>query len=57
MGGGFMQVGKAQVTVIDPKTVKNPTTFKDVAGCDEAKEEIMEFVQFLKDPAKYNKLG
>lgn len=52
-----MQVGKAQVTVIDPKTVKNPMTFKDVAGVDEAKEEIMEFVQFLKDPRKYDKLG
>jgi hypothetical protein len=32
-------------------------TFKDVAGCDEAKLEIMEFVDFLKNPAKYERLG
>eukprot|EP01132_Coremiostelium_polycephalum_P005896 gene5896-7343_t len=41
------------------KAVKSTstTTFKDVAGMDEAKEEIMEFVQFLKNPEKYKKLG
>ncbi|KAL6933887.1 hypothetical protein ACO0R3_001669 [Hanseniaspora guilliermondii] len=33
------------------------TKFKDVAGCDEAKQEIMEFVHFLREPAKYEKLG
>ncbi len=33
------------------------TTFNDVAGCDEAKQEIMEFVAFLKNPDKYRQLG
>jgi AFG3 family protein len=58
-GGGFgsmMNVGKSNVTVygID-KNVK--TKFKNVAGLDEAKLEIMEFVDFLKEPKKYQKLG
>eukprot|EP00803_Ostreobium_quekettii_P002176 evm.model.scf_1526.3 EVM.evm.TU.scf_1526.3 scf_1526:22105-28389(-) len=57
-GGGrnFFNVGKAQVTVLD-KNAKDKVTFKDVAGCDEAKMEIMEFVSFLKAPAKYKELG
>ncbi len=38
------------------KTAKK-VTFKDVAGCDEAKTEIMEFVNFLKQPDKYKELG
>ena len=39
------------------KNAKNKTMFKDVAGCDEAKTEIMEFVNFLKNPGKYKELG
>ena len=58
-GGGFgsmMNVGKSNVTVygIDKKI---KTKFKHVAGLDTAKLEIMEFVDFLKDPKKYQKLG
>ena len=39
------------------KNAKNKIMFKDVAGCDEAKQEVMEFVNFLKSPAKYQELG
>lgn len=39
------------------KNAKNKIMFKDVAGCDEAKQEIMEFVNFLKSPGKYKELG
>ena len=45
-----------QVTVLD-KNAKDKIMFKDVAGCDEAKTEIMEFVNFLKSPGKYKELG
>lgn len=45
-----------QVTILD-KNAKNKIMFKDVAGCDEAKQEIMEFVNFLKSPGKYKELG
>eukprot|EP00897_Mesotaenium_endlicherianum_P009103 jgi/Mesen1/8220/ME000442S07491 len=53
---GIFNVGKAQVTKVD-KHAKNKVMFKDVAGCDEAKLEVMEFVHFLKNPAKYNAIG
>ena len=55
-GRGLFNVGKAQVNVFD-KAAKDKITFKDVAGCDEAKVEIMEFVNFLKHPGKYRELG
>jgi len=41
--------------LIDENT--NAVTFADVAGCDEAKEEVFELVDFLKDPTKFQKLG
>jgi len=46
---------RAQLNTMD-KTAKK-VTFKDVAGCDEAKTEILEFVNFLKQPGKYKELG
>lgn len=54
--GGMFLIGKSKAKLFNQETdVK--IKFKDVAGCDESKEEIMEFVKFLQDPAKYEKLG
>ncbi|KAL3829108.1 hypothetical protein ACJIZ3_017910 [Penstemon smallii] len=53
---GIFNIGKAPINKVD-KNAKNKIYFKDVAGCDEAKQEIMEFVHFLKNPKKYEDLG
>ncbi|MEY4719999.1 MAG: ATP-dependent zinc metalloprotease FtsH, partial [Pseudomonadota bacterium] len=53
--GGAMGFGKSKARMLDQD--QNKVTFAEVAGCDEAKEEVEEMVDFLKDPAKYQKLG
>ncbi|TYI11023.1 hypothetical protein ES332_A09G182600v1 [Gossypium tomentosum] len=55
-GRGIFNIGKAQIKKMD-KNAKDKVLFNDVAGCDEAKQEIMEFVHFLKNPKKYEELG
>ena len=54
-GRGAMSFGKSRARLLGEDQVK--VTFADVAGVDEAKEEVSELVDFLKDPAKYQKLG
>ncbi|TAN49251.1 MAG: ATP-dependent zinc metalloprotease FtsH [Methylococcaceae bacterium] len=54
-GRGAMSFGKSKARLLEEDQVK--VTFADVAGCDEAKEEVTEMVDFLKDPSKYQKLG
>jgi cell division protease FtsH len=53
--GGAFSFGKSRARLLDENA--NPVTFADVAGCDEAKEDVAELVDFLKDPSKYQKLG
>lgn len=55
-GGGIFNVGKSQAKVFD-KDNNIKVTFKDVAGLEEAKVEVMEIVDFLKNPKKYTALG
>jgi len=54
-GGGAMNFGKSKAKLIEEDKVK--VTFQDVAGCDEAKEDVQEMVDFLRDPTKFQKLG
>ena len=54
-GRGAMSFGKSKARLLGEDQVK--VTFADVAGCDEAKEEVSELVEFLKDPGKFTKLG
>jgi cell division protease FtsH len=53
--GGAFSFGKSKARLLDEAT--NTVTFADVAGCDEAKEEVSELVEFLRDPSKFQKLG
>jgi cell division protease FtsH len=53
--GGAFSFGKSRARMTDE--AQNTITFADVAGCDEAKEEVQELVDFLRDPSKFQKLG
>jgi cell division protease FtsH len=53
--GGPMAFGKSKAKLLSEDQIK--TTFGDVAGCDEAKEDVKELVEFLREPGKYQKLG
>ncbi len=54
-GRGAMSFGKSKAKLLGEDQIK--VSFSDVAGCEEAKEEVSELVDFLKDPAKFTKLG
>lgn len=53
--GNPLSFGKSKAKLLSENQIK--TTFADVAGCDEAKDDVVELVDFLKDPTKYSKLG
>ncbi|OUS28496.1 ATP-dependent metalloprotease [Gammaproteobacteria bacterium 45_16_T64] len=53
--GGPMTFGKSRARLLGEDQIK--TTFADVAGCDEAKEDVQELVEFLSDPGKFQRLG
>ena len=53
--GGAFSFGKSRARMLDEST--NQITFSDVAGCDEAKEDVKELVEFLRDPSRFQRLG
>ncbi len=53
--GGAMSFGKSKAKLLTQNT--NKVTFSDVAGCDEAKQEVTEVIEFLRDPSKFTRLG
>jgi len=53
--GGAMSFGKSKAKLLAQNTAK--VTFSDVAGCDEAKQEVTEVIEFLRDPSKFTRLG
>ena len=53
--GGAFSFGKSKARLLDESS--NSITFADVAGCDEAKDDVKELVEFLRDPSKFQKLG
>ena len=53
--GGAMSFGRSRARLLNPE--QTPVTFEDVAGVDEAKEEVAEVVEFLKDPSRFQRLG
>ena len=55
--GGMFSVGRSKAQLFDKDSSEHKTTFKDVAGLSEAKEEIQEIVEFLKNPSHYTGLG
>ena len=55
LGGGFMSIGKSKAKVYMEQDTK--VTFDDVAGVDEAKDDLQEIVEFLRDPQKFQRLG
>ena len=56
-GGGIFNVGKSKAKMFDKESSAKKVTFNDVAGLKEAKQEVTEIVDFLKNPSKYTKLG
>jgi cell division protease FtsH len=56
-GGGVFGMGRSRAKRYDANAVETPITFQDVAGIDEVENELVEVVDFLKNPAKYSRLG
>src|SRR6185295_5989932 len=56
-GGGLFSIGRSRARRYEATTTKEPITFEDVAGIDEVEQELVEIVDFLKQPDKYQRLG